>query len=149
MALSMFNDPFFFGSSRFPLGVVPAHVDLPETYKDDMKALLNMKSSVDVIEKPDAYVFHADLPGMKKEDVKVQLKDGRMLSISGERTREEVKENEKNHLVERSSGRFERLFKLPQNVDPSKIAAKCADGVLTITIPKKAVEHETTDIKVM
>eukprot|EP00899_Mesostigma_viride_P000968 jgi/Mesvir1/10872/Mv14211-RA.1 len=146
MALSLFNDPFF----TSPFGSL-INVDLPKSYKEDMKALLNMKSAVDVLEKPDSYIFHADLPGMRKEDVKVQLKEGRMLSISGERNREDVKDNEKYHLVERSSGRFERLFKLPQNADTSKIGAKCVDGVLTITVPKLPQEKQakTTDIAIM
>eukprot|EP00899_Mesostigma_viride_P022966 jgi/Mesvir1/3854/Mv19818-RA.1 len=146
MALSLFSDPFF----TSPFGAL-VDFDLPKSYKDDMRAVLNMKSSVDVIEKPDSYVFHADLPGMRKEDVKVQLKEGRMLSISGERNREEVEENEKYHLVERSSGRFERMFKLPQNADISKIGAKCVDGVLTITVPKRPQEErpKTTDIAIM
>eukprot|EP00899_Mesostigma_viride_P017725 jgi/Mesvir1/25954/Mv20946-RA.1 len=133
-----------------PFGAL-VNFDLPKSYQDDMKALLNMKSAVDVIEKPDSYIFHADLPGMRKEDVKVQLKEGRMLSISGERSREEVKEDEKYHLVERSSGRFERMFRLPQNADTSKIGAKCVDGVLTITVPKlpPAERAKTTDIAIM
>eukprot|EP00899_Mesostigma_viride_P009452 jgi/Mesvir1/18508/Mv14016-RA.1 len=116
-------------------------MDLPRGYTDqDVRAM--MKSSVDVIEKPDSYVFHVDLPGMKKEDVRVQLKDGRSLSIVGERNREQIKDNEKYHLAERSSGRFERIFKLPPNADTGKIGAKCADGVLTITVPKRPPEEQ-------
>eukprot|EP00899_Mesostigma_viride_P021806 jgi/Mesvir1/29627/Mv21479-RA.1 len=142
MALSLFNEPFLFES--FPRAMQPfgalVGFDLPKVYPDDMKAM--MKSTVDVVEKPDSYVFYADLPGMKKEDVKVQLKEGRVLSISGERNREEVKDNEKYHLVERSSGRFERLFKLPVNADVHKIGAKCVDGVLVISVPKKPAEEQ-------
>eukprot|EP00899_Mesostigma_viride_P012380 jgi/Mesvir1/21142/Mv14190-RA.1 len=107
---------------------------------DEGRISRTLRTAVDVIEKPDAYMFKADLPGMRKEDVRVRL-DGRMLSISGERARERIEDNERFHLVERTSGRFERQFKLPQNADLEKIQAKCEEGVLTVHVPKRAMEE--------
>eukprot|EP00898_Chlorokybus_atmophyticus_P007369 jgi/Chlat1/7633/Chrsp64S00559 len=101
-------------------------------------------TSVDVVEKKDAFEFRADVPGMKKEDIKVQVLEGRVLSISGERKMEEKKEGDNWHRVERSYGRFERAFKLPQNTDPSKITAKHENGVLTISVQKRQEEPPKT-----
>eukprot|EP00898_Chlorokybus_atmophyticus_P007351 jgi/Chlat1/7617/Chrsp64S07099 len=106
-------------------------------------------ASVDVVEKKDAFEFHADVPGMNKEDIKVQVLDGRVLSISGERKQEEKKEGDNWHRVERSYGRFERSFRLPQNTDPSKITAKHENGVLTISVQKRREDPpKTTEVTI-
>eukprot|EP00898_Chlorokybus_atmophyticus_P007356 jgi/Chlat1/7621/Chrsp64S07160 len=105
-------------------------------------------ASVDVVETKDAFEFHADVPGMKKEDIKVQVLEGRVLSISGERKQEEKKEGDNYHRVERSYGSFERAFKLPENTDPSKVTAKHENGVLTITVQKRQEEPKTTAINI-
>lgn len=92
---------------------------------------------VDVKENTDAYVVHADLPGMKKEDIHVQV-DGDTVSISAERKQErEVKEGERVLRTERSFGKVSRSFQLGQNLDEAKAAAKFVDGVLELTLPKK------------
>ncbi|GBG92657.1 hypothetical protein CBR_g56622 [Chara braunii] len=95
-------------------------------------------TSVDVKETATAFQFVADLPGLSREEVKVQLEDGNTLVISGERHRE-TKEGEpgaKYHRMERSTGKFMRRFTLPQNVEVEKIGAQCKDGLLTVTVPK-------------
>eukprot|EP00898_Chlorokybus_atmophyticus_P007368 jgi/Chlat1/7632/Chrsp64S07110 len=106
-------------------------------------------ASVDVVEKKDAFEFRADVPGMNKEDIKVQVLEGRVLSISGERKKEEKKEGDNWHRMERNYGRFERAFKLPQNTDPSKVTAKHENGVLTVSVQKHQEEPpKTTDIAI-
>ena len=94
-------------------------------------------TAVDVKETPEAFHFVADLPGLKREEVKVQLEEGNVLSISGERSREEKQKSDKYHRVERSTGKFLRRFALPQNAMVDQISAKCENGVLSVTVPKQ------------
>ncbi|XP_057848304.2 16.9 kDa class I heat shock protein 2 [Cryptomeria japonica] len=94
------------------------------------------RANVDWKETPEAHVFKADLPGLKKEDIKIQVEDGRILQISGERTKEEVDKNDKYHRVERQSGSFVRRFRLPENAKMDNINARMENGVLTVTVPK-------------
>lgn len=83
-----------------------------------------------------AYHIEVDLPGVKKEDIHVEVKDNR-LTISGERkTKEEVNE-ESYHRIESSYGKFERSFTLPEDVDAENVDASCDNGVLEVVLPKK------------
>jgi HSP20 family protein len=93
---------------------------------------------VDVKEQDKAYVVHAEMPGIKKEDIHVMI-DGAMVSISAERKEEkEVKEGERVLRSERYFGKVSRSFQLGQDIDDAKATAKFADGVLELTLPKKA-----------
>ena len=76
-----------------------------------------------------------DLPGMKPEDVKVELHD-RTLTISGERKEDQEEQGKTFHRIERRSGSFRRLFTLPVEVDEGAVDAKFSDGVLHVTLPK-------------
>ncbi|HRU38234.1 MAG TPA: Hsp20/alpha crystallin family protein [Candidatus Goldiibacteriota bacterium] len=93
--------------------------------------------AVDIVEGKDKYTVKADLPGLKQEDIKVELDDG-VLKIYGERKseREEKDDSKKYHYYERSYGSFERRFVLPKDTDGDKIDAKYENGVLTVDIPK-------------
>ncbi|KZV34973.1 18.1 kDa class I heat shock protein-like [Dorcoceras hygrometricum] len=95
---------------------------------------------IDWKETPEAHVFKADLPGLKKEDVKVEVEEGGILQISGERSREQEEKNDKWHHVERSSGKFLRRFRLPEGAKVEEIKAAMENGVLTITVPKGEVK---------
>lgn len=90
---------------------------------------------VDIAETPEAYTLHAELPGMKKEDIKVTVEEG-VLTLKGERKFEKEEKNKKYHRVERSYGMFQRSFTLPQAVDDTKVAANYENGVLNVLIPK-------------
>jgi HSP20 family protein len=92
--------------------------------------------SCDVYETDNEIVVKADLPGVKKEDVKVGIEDG-VLSISGERKFEEKIKKENYLRVERSYGAFTRGFTLPTRVDSSRISAEFKDGLLQVTLPKR------------
>ena len=93
---------------------------------------------VDVKENTDGYEVHAELPGMKKEDIHVHI-DGPVVSISAERKQEkDVKEGEKVLRTERYFGKVSRSFQLGQEIDEARASAKFNDGVLELALPKKA-----------
>lgn len=115
---------------------------------DGKLALADWAPLVDVIEHKKEYLIKAELPDVKKEDVKVHVENG-MLTISGERHFEKEEEGKKYHRVERSYGSFERTFTLPDACDADKMAAKYSNGMLTLHIPKneKAIP-KAIDVKV-
>ncbi len=96
---------------------------------------------VDVYETNDAVVVEVEVPGMKKEDIKITVEDN-VLRISGEKKLEREQKDRSYYVVERSYGTFERAFRLPEYVEPEKIKAKFENGILTITIPKKEEEKK-------
>ncbi|KAL8499250.1 hypothetical protein ACS0TY_022291 [Phlomoides rotata] len=95
---------------------------------------------IDWKETAEAHVFKADVPGLKKEEVKVEVEEGNVLQISGERNREKEEKNDTWHRVERSSGKFRRCFRLPENAKLDQIRASMENGVLTVTVPKEEVK---------
>ncbi len=98
-------------------------------------SLRSWNPKVDIYEKDDKFVINAELPGMNKKDIEIDLKD-RVLTIKGERSHEnEIKEDDYYHN-ERSYGKFQRAFTLPANLDPEKIKADFKDGILKIEIQK-------------
>jgi HSP20 family protein len=103
---------------------------------------------VDVVEAEDGFEFHAELPGLKREDVKVSFEDG-VLTISGERKRETVQEDKAYCRRERSYGQFKRSFRLGTEVDVDRISASYTDGVLSVTLPKsEAVKPRQIEVSV-
>ena len=93
---------------------------------------------VDVQENDKAYLVHAELPGVKKEDIHVDI-DGAVVSISAERKQEkEVKEGDRTLRTERYFGKVSRSFQLALEIDEAQAVAKYRDGVLELTLPKKA-----------
>lgn len=90
---------------------------------------------VDVVEKENEYLINAEIPGVKKNDVKVAFENG-VLTISGERKDEREEKNARYHVVERSWGSFRRSFTLPGNTDADKINADFKDGILTVKVAK-------------
>ena len=103
--------------------------------------------AVDIRETDDALIVEAELPGIERKDVKVDIKDG-VLTISGERKYEKETEEENIHRMERVYGRFSRSFSLPNNVDVDKVEAKLKNGVLTVRLPKKETARaRTVEIK--
>lgn len=99
--------------------------------------------AMDVQETEAEYVIKADLPEVKKEDVKVQFENG-VLSIEGERKMEKEEKGKKFHRVERGYGCFVRRFALPNEVDGAKVAAEFKDGVLNVHLPKTADKKAVT-----
>ena len=114
----LFDDPFF-RSGRV----------------DDDTGLGMWNPVVDLFEKDDHFVIKAELPGVKKDDIKIDLKD-RVLTLSGERSYDKEVKEENYYRKERIYGKFQRAFTLPADVDADKIQAEYKDGVLSIEVPK-------------
>jgi HSP20 family protein len=127
------NKRFFTLSSAFP------------TFENELET--SFSSFIPVMNTREGdYAYHIDidLPGVKKEDIKVDVENN-VLKISGERNfKKEVKE-EDYYKMETSFGKFQRNFTLPNNVDSENIDASCSDGVLEITIPK--IENREKEVK--
>lgn len=119
-------DDFFKGFLVRPLAVESGRGD----------ALPRMK--VDVAEKNGAYLVSAELPGVRKEDIQITI-DGAQVTLAAEVKREkEVSQDERVLHTERTYGKLSRSFALPQEIDEAKAEAKFRDGVLELTLPKKA-----------
>ncbi len=103
---------------------------------------------VDIEEDNDTILVKAEIPGMKKEDIKVSVQSN-ILTITGERKHESETKNKTFHRVERSYGKFSRMITLPTDVDSDKVKATYKDGILNITLPKpEAVKPKHIDVEI-
>jgi len=103
---------------------------------------------VDIIEHDKEYLIKAELPEVKKDDVKVTVQ-GDVLMITGERTFEKEEKGRKYHRVERAYGRFARSFTLPEDADGNKVAAEFMDGVLKVHLPKsERAQIKSIEVKI-
>lgn len=112
----------------------------PFNFRSDLElpevAVSEWAPSIDIKEEDKHYLIHADVPGVKADDIDVNMENG-ILTIKGERQSEKKEEKENFLRVERSRGSFLRQLSLPEAVDAEKIEARCQDGVLEIKLPKK------------
>ncbi|XP_031500573.1 17.1 kDa class II heat shock protein-like [Nymphaea colorata] len=112
------------------------------SYVRDTKAMAS--TPADIKEYPSSYVFVLDMPGLKSGEINVQIEEGNVLSISGERKGEEQQQQHKEKeeaevkylRMERRVGKFMRKFNLPKNANADAISAEYRDGVLTVTVQK-------------
>ncbi|HLP58382.1 MAG TPA: Hsp20/alpha crystallin family protein [Candidatus Deferrimicrobium sp.] len=109
--------------------------DLMGQDKDSQLVTRGWNPVADIYETKDEYVFKVELPGISKEDVKVEL-TGDNLTIKGERKEEKEVKKDDYHRVERFSGSFVRSFRLPRNADAQNMKAAMKEGVLELRIPK-------------
>ena len=117
-------------------------------WEDDAVLFTDWAPAVDIQETEREYLIKAELPELKKEDVKVELRDG-VLTIEGERKFEKEEKDKKFHKVERAYGKFVRRFAMPTEVDPAKVQAEFKDGVLSVHLPKTAVSKpKAIEVKV-
>ncbi|KAM7271575.1 hypothetical protein ACFE04_030789 [Oxalis oulophora] len=108
----------------------------PTTSSSQHDASIIGNTRIDWKETQDGHVIKAELPGLKKEEVKVEVENGNVLQISGERVKEVDEGNETWYRNERSVGKFTRRFKLPDGSKVDEIKAVIENGVLTVTVPK-------------
>jgi len=103
---------------------------------------------VDILEDDKEYNVRVELPGVKKDQVKVSVENG-VLSISGERKYEKEENNRKYHRIERAYGNFQRSFAIPDDADPAKVAAEFKDGILTVRLAKdEKAKPKAIEVKV-
>jgi HSP20 family protein len=103
---------------------------------------------VDIYEDKDGVVLKAELPGMKKDDIDVRVENN-VLTMNGQRKREQEVKEDGYYRCERSYGSFSRSFSLPTTVDVKKINASYKDGVLTVSLPKlEEAKPKQIDVKV-
>lgn len=102
---------------------------------------------VDIMEEDKAFEIHVSVPGMSKDDFKIDLNDN-YLTISGERKFNREKKEENFYSMETQYGTFSRSFSLPENVDANKISAKYVNGILEVTVPKDEKKTLKSTIKV-
>ena len=124
---------------RFPARSEPAR---------ELLATADWAPSVDIAETETAYLIMSEIPGVNREDVKVNIENG-MLTMSGERKQEKEEKGKKFHRVERSYGSFMRSFRLPDNVDEAAVKAEFKDGMLNVTLPKSTqAKAKSTNVTV-
>ncbi len=119
---------------------------LPRTREEEGLGKGVWSPAVDIYETEDSIVLKAELPGIKREDISVEIKDN-VLVLKGEKKFERDVKEENYHRMERSYGAFQRSFTLPNIVDKDKVKARYKDGVLEVILPK-AEEAKPKHIKV-
>jgi HSP20 family protein len=121
--------------------------DVP-TRTEDESLFGGWSPAVDIQETDNEFILKADLPDVKKEDVKVELEDG-VLTVEGERRKEKEEKGKRFHKIERAYGKFVRHFTLPTEVDGPNVKAEFKDGVLNVRLPKAVnAKPKAIDVKV-
>jgi HSP20 family protein len=115
---------------------------LDRTAKAGEPAFADFMPAVDIEETDTEFVVKADLPDVKKEEIKIHLENG-VLAIEGERKQEKEEHGRKFHKIEREYGRFVRRFSLPTEVDAEKVRAEFKHGVLNVALPKAPAATST------
>ncbi len=133
------------------LSVVP-EIDLLDRFFGDLELPTlfgregKLAPAFDIAETEKAYTITGEIPGIEAKDLKVTLADG-ILSITGEKKREEEEKGEHYHRIEREYGSFHRGFRLPEKVTSEKVKANYKDGVLKITLPKTEIKTKKIEVK--
>jgi HSP20 family protein len=107
----------------------------PVVRGDSRLSMRDWNPRVDIYDNDENIVIKAELPGIDRKDIVIDVKDG-VLTLKGERSFDNEIKEEKYYCRERTFGKFERVFRLPAKVDPEKISADYKDGILKIDIPK-------------
>src|SRR6478609_369991 len=131
--------------NRFFLGGFPNRIGSGEIHS---LTVADWSPEVDISQDDHEYLLKADLPEMKKDDVRVTVEDG-ILSVSGERKSVKEDQKKKFHRIERSFGNFRRSFTLPEDADSTKVTADFHDGVLKVHLPTTPIARsKAIEVKV-
>ncbi|KHE92845.1 MAG: Hsp20/alpha crystallin family protein [Candidatus Scalindua rubra] len=123
-------------------------VGLPRSGSREIMTADDWCPRVDIVENDNEFVIKAEIPEVKKEDIKVSVDNG-VLTLKGERKQEKEEKGKKFHRVERCFGSFTRSFTLPENVDESKVKATFKDGMLNLQVPKtEETKPKAIDVKI-
>lgn len=122
-------------SLRHPMNHLFDDAFRPVVRGDSKLSMWDWNPTVDIYDNDENIVIKAELPGIEKKDIVIDVKDG-VLTLKGERSFDNEVKEKKYYCRERTFGKFERVFRLPAKVDPEKISADYKDGVLKIDIPK-------------
>ena len=117
------------------LGTLYRRAPVRQEGKEEALTVAEWVPVVDITEDDTEYVIKAELPDVKREDVKVTVEDG-VLSLSGERTFQKEEKGKRYHRVERAYGRFLRTFTVPDDAEGSQVMAAFKDGMLAVHLPK-------------
>ena len=122
---------------------------IDDFFKDTVsdKHVMKFLPKVDIAEDERKYEIQLAIPGIPKENIKIDLQDGR-LTISGERKLEKTEDGKKYHTIETQYGTFQRSFFLPDKVKTEEISAEFNNGILTISIPKDEKKLAKTSIQI-
>ena len=122
---------------------------LERTAKTGEATFADFMPAVDIEENDTEFIVKADLPEVKKEEIKVHVQEG-VLTIEGERKQQKEEQGKRFHKIEREYGRFVRRFALPIEVNAEKVRAEFKDGVLSVAVPKAPARTPTMiDVKVL
>ena len=142
MSLSIWSDDFGnFNRLRSDIN------KLFENSLSEQQKEINWAPRCDIKENENSIIVHADLPGVEKDNIKVNIEKN-LLIISGDRKQEKKEENDKYHRIERFYGSFQRQIRIPDNTDPTSIKANFENGVLNIEIPKIAKKETSHSITI-
>lgn len=108
----------------------------PADGDNDASSVADWVPAVDIIEEKDRFLLRADVPGVKPEDIDVNMENG-VLTVSGSRQDETTEETQGMRRVERVSGKFYRRFSLPDTANADEISARSTNGILEVSIPKQ------------
>ncbi|MCK5599344.1 Hsp20/alpha crystallin family protein [bacterium] len=107
-----------------------------DVHKDNTGKADGWSPRIDIIESKDSYLILAEIPGVKKGDIGIDLENN-VITLKGEKTENEIGENEDFLHAERACGSFQRSFRLPEAVDEESVSAKYRDGILRLELPKR------------
>jgi HSP20 family protein len=132
-------EPFAEAETAFNRLMSSSFARWPRGLREGNGGKLEWSPSADISETEQEYVIRAELPAVKKEDVRVTLDEG-TITIKGERKQQNEDKSEKYHRIESFYGSFERTFMLPENIKADSIRCDSKDGILTVHIPKSQTQ---------